>query len=172
MILPDLSSVPAFHQGYVQLVKDRDLFDNFEHSAALTQQMLGKLTDGRGEFAYAPGKWTIKELLCHMLDTERILAYRALRFARNDSTPLPGFEENDYAPEANAHNRTVASIAAEMGRLRLTTIDLYRSFTPAMLERSGLASNNRLSVLTLGFVISGHETHHRKILVERYDVKP
>ena len=171
MILPDLSSVPAFHQGYVQLVKDRDLFDNFEHSALLTQQMLGKLTDDRGEFAYAPGKWTIKELLCHMLDTERILAYRALRFARNDSTPLPGFEENDYAPEANAHNRTVVSIAKEMARLRLTTIDLYRSFAPAMLQRRGTANNSSISVLNLGFVISGHETHHRIVLTDRYRVK-
>jgi hypothetical protein len=165
-----MSTVPPFHQGYVQLVKDRDLFENFEHSAAITQQLLSKLPEDNGDFAYAPGKWTVKELLCHMLDTERILAYRAMRFARNDGTPLPGFEENDYAPEANAHNRTVATIAAEMGRLRLTTIDLFRSFTPAMLQRTGLANNTKLSVVNLGFIISGHETHHRKILAERYGI--
>jgi uncharacterized damage-inducible protein DinB len=165
-----MTTVPAFHQGYVQLVKDRDLFENFEQSAAITQQLLSKLPDDKADFAYAPGKWTVKEVLCHMLDTERILAYRAMRFARNDNTPLPGFEENDYAPEANAHNRIVADIAAEMGRLRLTTIDLFRSFTPAMLQRTGLANNTKLSVVNLGFIISGHETHHRKVLAERYGI--
>ncbi|MGC3948270.1 MAG: DinB family protein [Chryseolinea sp.] len=171
MIYPDLATVPPFHQGYVQLVKNNDLFYNLEESAKITQKLLATIPDNRGTYAYAPGKWTIKQLLCHMLDTERILAYRAMRFARNDKTPLPGFEENDYAPEANAHNRTVVSIAAEMGRLRLTTIDLYKSFTPEMLQRSGTANNAVLSVLNLGFVISGHETHHRNVLSERYDVK-
>lgn len=171
MILPDLASVPAFHQGYVQLVKDNDLFVNLEQSGALTQQLLKTIPESKGEFTYAPGKWTIKELLCHMLDTERILSYRALCFARNDKTPLPGFEENDYAPEADAHNRTVVNIAGEMARLRLTTIDLYRSFTPTMLQRTGMANNTKLSVLNLGFVISGHESHHRRVLAERYGVK-
>ena len=103
-----------------------------------------------------------------MLDTERILAYRALRFARNDSTPLHGFEENDYAPEANAHNRKINRIADEMERLRLTTIDLFVSFTSEMLSRKGLANNLELSVLNLGYIIAGHESHHRSILTERY----
>ncbi|HTF19928.1 MAG TPA: DinB family protein [Chryseolinea sp.] len=171
MINPDLLFVPPFYRAYVHLVKDQDLFDNFEQSGALTQQMLSKISEDNGNYSYAPGKWTIKEVLCHMIDTERIFAYRAMRFGRNDKTPLPGFEENDYAPEANAHNRTVAVIAAEMNRLRLTTIDLYRSFTPAMLLRKGTANNSEISVLNLGFVISGHETHHRNILNDRYQVK-
>jgi uncharacterized damage-inducible protein DinB len=171
MINPNLPAVPPFYQGYVHLVKNRDLFDNLEESGALTQAMLSTIAESNGNHSYAPGKWTIKELLCHMIDAERIFAYRALRFARNDQTPLSGFEENDYAPEANAHNRTVASIAGEMARLRLTTIDLYRSFTPDMLQRSGTANNTVISVLNLGFVISGHETHHRNVLSERYKVK-
>ena len=171
MIYPELSTVPPFYQGYVNLVKNNDLFDNLDQSARITQQLLSAIPESRGTYAYAPGKWTIKEVLCHMIDTERIFAYRALRFARNDKTPLPGFEEKDYAPEANAHNRTVADLVAEMGRLRLTTIDLYRSFTPDMLQRTGTANNSAMSVLNLGFVISGHETHHRNVLTERYDVK-
>jgi uncharacterized damage-inducible protein DinB len=137
----------------------------------LTQQLLSNIPEDKGTFAYAPGKWTIKELLCHMIDAERIFAYRALRFARNDQTPLSGFEENDYAPEANADNRAIADIVAEMKRLRLTTIDLYRGFAPAMLDRTGSANNATLSVRNLGFIIAGHETHHRKILTERYLVK-
>ena len=171
MIHPDLPNVPPFYQGYVHLVKTRDLFDNLEESAALTQAMLSKISESNSNYSYAPGKWTIKELLCHMIDAEHIFAYRALRFGRNDKTPLSGFEENDYAPEANAHNRTVASIAGDMARLRLTTIDLYRSFTPTMLQRSGTANNTVISVLNLGFVISGHETHHRNVLSDRYKVK-
>jgi hypothetical protein len=171
MINPDLQSVPPFYQGYVQLVKHLDLFENLEQSILLTQQLLNKIPEEKGAFAYAPGKWTIKEVLCHMIDTERILCYRALRFARNDQTVLPGFEENDYAPEANADNRSVVSIGEEMNRLRLTTIDLYRSFSPVMLDRQGMANNSALSVRNLGFIISGHETHHRKILTERYLVK-
>ena len=96
------------------------------------------------------------------------MSYRALRFARNDKTPLHGFEENDYAPEANAGNRTLGSIAEEMERLRLTTVDLFASFTHEMLMRKGLANNVELSVLTLGYIIAGHESHHRSILKERY----
>ncbi|MEJ1236812.1 DinB family protein [Chryseolinea sp. T2] len=171
MIQPDLTTVPPFYQGYVNLVKNKDLFDNLEQSARITQQLLSTISESRGTYAYAPGKWTIKEVLCHMIDTERIFAYRAMRFARNDKTPLPGFEENDYAPEANAPNRTVVDIAAEMGRLRQTTIDLYRSFSTEMLQRTGTANNSAMSVLNLGFVISGHETHHRNVLSERYGVK-
>jgi hypothetical protein len=102
------------------------------------------------------------------MDTERILAYRALRFARNDKTNLPGFEESDYAPQANAENRNIKHIADEMERLRMTTIDLFVNFTPEMLQRKGLANNLELSVLNLGYIISGHESHHRAILKERY----
>ena len=171
MIHPDLATVPPFYQGYVRLVMELDLFESLEQSAAITQQLLKEIPESRGEYSYAHGKWTIKELLCHMIDAERIFAYRALRFARNDKTPLPGFEENDYAPEANAHNRTVASIAREMAHLRQTTIDMYKSFTPEMLQRSGTANNSAMSVLNLGFVIPGHETHHRNVLAERYNVR-
>lgn len=103
-----------------------------------------------------------------MIDTERIMSYRALRFARNDKTPLHGFEENDYAPEANAGSRTLASIAEEMSRLRLTTVDMFASFSPDMLMRKGLANNVEFSVLTIGYIIPGHESHHRNILKERY----
>ena len=120
------------------------------------------------DFCYAEGKWSVRELLCHVIDAERIFAYRALRFARNDKTPLEGFEENDYAPQANAQHRTLNSIADEMARLRASTIDLYQSFSPEMMLRKGSASKNEISVMALGFIIAGHETHHRKILVERY----
>ena len=150
---------------------DQDLFDALRQSSKITLDLVRSIPEAKGEHRYAEGKWSIKELLAHMIDVERIMAYRALRFARNDKTDLPGFEENDYAPEANAHARTIAQLANEMERLRATTIDMFESFTPEMLKREGTANKNHLTVLVLGYVIPGHETHHRKILVERY-LKP
>jgi len=145
-----------------------DLFDALRQSNKLTIEMVRAIPEDKGAYRYQPGKWSIKELLCHMMDAERIFAYRALRFARNDKTALSGFEENDYAPEANAHARTVAQLAEEMERLRHATIDLFASLTPAMLARTGTANKTEISVLNLGYIIAGHESHHRKILSERY----
>jgi uncharacterized damage-inducible protein DinB len=168
MILPDLKSVPPFYRGYVDNVKDHDMYEILLLSNKQALQVIRSIPETKGDFRYAAGKWSIKELLCHMLDVERIFAYRALRFARNDKTPLSGFEENDYAPEANAHGRSIKDIADQMERLRQTTIDLFQSFTPEMLSREGVANNSALSVVNLGFIIPGHETHHRKVLQERY----
>lgn len=168
MIRPDFNALPEFHKRYVQHVKEYDILEAMKISSTQTLDLVRSISEELGEHRYAAGKWSIKELLCHMMDTERILAYRALRFARNDKTNLPGFEENDYAPQANAQNRKIKRIADEMERLRLTTIDLFVNFTPEMLERKGLANNLELSVLNLGYIIPGHESHHRAILKERY----
>ena len=168
MIRPDLEKVPEFYKGYVDQVKNDDLYFILEDSNRQMLRVIASIPESKGEFRYAPDKWSIKELLCHIIDAERIFAYRTLRFARNDKTPLPGFEEKDYAPQANAHSRTVSQIAGEMERVRKTTIDLFNSFTPEMLQRRGTASNVVLSVLNMGFIIPGHETHHRKVLESRY----
>ena len=165
---PDLNTVPKFYQGYVENVKHLDMIDALRQSSASAIEIIRSIPENKGTFRYADGKWSIKELINHMIDVERIMAYRALRFARNDKTDLPGFEENDYAPEANAHGRSIQHLADEAERVRLTTIDLFNSFTPEMLMREGTANKNRLSVFNLGYIIPGHETHHRKILVERY----
>jgi hypothetical protein len=168
MTKPDLEAVPPFYKGYVDHVKTFDLLQALEESGKITEELVRSIPETKGEFRYQPGKWSIKELLCHMMDAERIFAYRALRFSRNDKTPLHGFEENDYAPQANAHSRTIQQIADEMSRLRSTSVDLYKSFSPEMLLRKGSANNTEISVLNLGYIISGHETHHRKVLTERY----
>jgi len=168
MTRPDFNTLPEFHKRYVQHVKDYDVLEAMKISSKETLGLVRSISEEIGEHRYAAGKWSIKELLCHMMDTERILAYRALRFARNDKTNLPGFEENDYAPQANANNRNIKQIADEMERLRQTTLDLFVNFTAEMLARKGLANNLELSVLNLGYIISGHESHHRAILKERY----
>lgn len=132
------------------------------------RQLIGGLTEEQALTAYAPGKWTIKEMLLHIIDTERIFAYRALRIARGDQQPLPGFDENAYAEESGANARSLSDLFQEYDAVRQATLTLFRSFTPAQLDRTGTASNNPLSVRALLFVLPGHEAHHRHILRERY----
>lgn len=165
---PDLDLVPPFYKNYVLRVKDYEMLDALRISNKEIVQLVRSLPEPKAEYRYQPGKWSIKELLCHTMDAERIFAYRALRFARNDKTELHGFEENDYAPEANAHGRSFLQLANEMESLRTTTIQLFASFTPEMLVRVGKANKTELSVLTLGYILAGHETHHRLVLQERY----
>ena len=168
MTRPQLDKVPPFYQGYVEHVKDIDVMEALKHSSVSTFDLIRSIPESKGEYRYADGKWSIKELLAHMIDSERIMGYRALRFARNDKTELPGFEEKDYAPEANAHGRTIRQLADELESLRKTTIDLFQSFTDQMLQREGVANKNKLSVLHLGYIIAGHVLHHGAILKERY----
>lgn len=165
---PDFSVLPKYYHHYVMLVQNESLIDALEQSGKQLVSLLSSVPEEMGEYRYEAGKWSVKELTCHMMDAERIFAYRALRFARNDSTDLPGFEENDYAPEANAHARTLHQLLDEAQRLRQTTIDLFTSFTADMLQRKGTANKNLVSVINIGYIIAGHETHHRNVLKERY----
>ena len=167
MIL-NLETVPSFYKNYVKQIEETDLLQALRVSGHRCLELVHAIPEEKVDFRYADGKWTIRELLCHIIDAERIFTYRALRFARNDKTDLAGFEENDYAPQANASGRIVQKIAAEMAHLRSATIDLFESFTPEMLIRKGTANKNELSVIVLGFIIAGHETHHCNILKERY----
>jgi hypothetical protein len=167
-MLLNLENIPPFYKNYVKQIDEPDVLQALRISGHRMLELIHSIPVGKEDHAYAPGKWTIRELLCHIMDAERIFCYRALRFARNDKTPLSGFEENDYAPQANASSRSLQKIANEMSHLRSATIDLFESFTPEMLNRKGTANKTEISVIALGFIISGHETHHRKILVERY----
>lgn len=165
---PDFTTLPDFYKKYVTLLQDVDVLEALKASIEQTIDLLLLVPEDKGEYRYAPDKWSIKELICHIMDAERIFAYRALRFARNDTTSLHGFEENDYAPQANAHKRTLQQLVHEMKNLRTASVDLFASFSPEMLQRKGIASNNQISVINLGYIIAGHETHHRNILIERY----
>jgi uncharacterized damage-inducible protein DinB len=168
MTRPNHEGVPAFYKVYVEYVKDLDVLEALQHAGLLSAETIKSIPESKGEFSYQSGKWSIKEVLNHMMDAERIFCYRALRFSRKDQTPLQPFEENDYAPLANAGSRTVQQLGEELQRLRLTTLDLYKSFSDEMLQREGTASNKRISVLNLGYIIAGHDLHHRKVLLERY----
>lgn len=167
MIL-NLETVPPFYKNYVKQIEETDLLQALRISGHRCLELVHSIAEEKVDFRYADGKWTIRELLCHMIDAERIFTYRALRFARNDKTDLAGFEENDYAIQANASGRSIQKITGEMAHLRSATIDLFESFTPEMLIRKGTANKNELSVIVLGFIIAGHETHHCNVLKERY----
>jgi len=165
---PDFNTLPPFYKNYVMQVYTLDVREALRSSGTQTAALIASIPEEMGEYRYAAEKWSIKELLCHMMDAERIFCYRALRFSRNDSTPLAGFEENDYAPQANAQGRTLQQIAIEMKNLRISTIDLFASFSPEMLKRTGSANGNLISVVNLGYIVAGHETHHCNVLKERY----
>jgi uncharacterized damage-inducible protein DinB len=170
-MLINLETVPHFYKNYVKQIEESDLLQALRISGHRTLELVHSIKEEKQDHRYEDGKWTIRELLCHMIDAERIFAYRALRFARNDKTTLSGWDEKSYAPQANANGRAFKQIADEMRHVRLSTLDLFEGFTEEMLFRKGVANNNEMSVMVLGFVIAGHETHHRKILIERYLAK-
>ena len=120
------------------------------------------------DYRYADGKWTIKEIIQHIIDTERIFAYRALRISRNDKTPLLGFDENSFVDNTNAASRTIQDLLTEMAVVRQATLSLFKSLSKDQLTRIGIASNNEISVRAIGFIIIGHQKHHQKVFEERY----
>ncbi len=164
----NLETIPPFYKGYVKLVEQSDVLQALRISGYRTLELISSIPESKSDFRYAPGKWSIRQVLCHMIDGERIFAYRALRFARNDQTPLSGFDEKAYAAYLNAETRSLTEIADEMQHLRSSTVDMFKGFTEEMLQRKGTANNNELSVGALGIIIAGHETHHCKALRERY----
>lgn len=164
----NLDTIPSFYKGYVKLVEHPDVLQALRISGYRTLELIHSIPETKSDHRYAPGKWTIRQVLCHMLDAERIFCYRALRFARNDQTPLSGFDENAYAPYLHAEGRSLTQIGDEMQHLRTSTIDMFTGFTAEMMSRKGTANNNELTVVALGIVIAGHETHHCKIIRERY----
>lgn len=155
-------------RNYVGKAHGDELFNAFDLAAQRLRSYTRLVVPEREEYRYAEGKWTIKEVVQHLNDTERILSYRALRFARNDATELPGFEENDYVPEAETARRSLHDLVVEHDMIRQATVALFNSFTPAMLLRSGSANGKRISVRALGWSIAGHVMHHVDILEQRY----
>lgn len=131
---------------------------------------LRSLSQSQGEFRYAPDKWSIKEVVAHLIDAERVFSYRALRIARGDETPLPGFDEVAYAKESLTDTRTLSDLVEEFEYLRLSNIAMFGSFSPEVAARVGTASGHRCSVRALAWIIAGHVEHHRRLLKERYGV--
>lgn len=158
-----------FYANYLAQVSDEyTLVEELEISLHRFIKFVQNIPMDKFDYRYAEGKWTIKDIIQHVIDTERIFAYRALRFARNDKTDLPGFEENDYANEATANQRSIMELLTELSAVRHSSLLLFKSFTETQLLNKGTANNNEMSVRALGFIMIGHQNHHQQIFQERY----
>ncbi|PBJ15689.1 DinB family protein [Flavobacterium sp. ACN6] len=153
---------------YLKQAGDGLLIEELEISLHEFIRFVQNIPMDKFDYRYAEGKWTIKDIIQHVMDTERIFAYRALRFSRNDQTPLPSFEEDDYANNTNSNGRSIQDLLTELSALRHSTLLLYKSLSEEQLKRIGTASGNQISVRALGFVIIGHQKHHQKVFEERY----
>jgi hypothetical protein len=163
---------PAY-AGYVARVpQGADLLQLLAGQLDATTARLGSVPEVRGVFRYAPGKWSVKEVVLHLADTERIMAYRALRIARGDTTPLAGFDENAYAPESGADAQPLAALVSGWADVRRATLSLFRQLPSEAWVRRGVASGMPVSVRALGWIIAGHERHHLEVLGDRYGLWP
>jgi len=165
---PDAGEYAPFYAGYVSGMPEGPLLDQLRSQGRETAAFLAGIPAAKHDFAYAPGKWTVKEMVGHMGDAERIFSYRILRIARGDTTPLPGFDENGYVPQSGARSRTMADLAAELAAIRASTLALLEHLPPEAAARMGTASGNPVSVRALAWITAGHERHHLRILRERY----
>lgn len=157
-----------FYAGYIARVGEMELMPALEHSRKELLAYLTEVPDDRINHAYAPGKWTIRECLQHIIDTERVFAYRALRLGRGDETPLPGFDQDQFASVVDVSQRDFKEMVEEFRLLRLTTEQLFKGFTPEDLLRMGHVSGGSVSVRAVGFMLSGHVLHHAKLYWEAY----
>jgi hypothetical protein len=154
---------------YIKLLPDDGLLlKHLEKNFKRTKSFILSIPRNKLDYPYAPGKWNIKEILVHVIDDERIYAYRALRIARNDKTPLPGFEQDDYVPFSRAHERKLKDIFEEFETVRKATISLFKSFNEEDFLRTGFANKHEVSVRALAYHLAGHELHHVNIIKERY----
>ncbi len=157
-----------YYKNYIQNVDGVDILGSLRRQKDNSETFLKSIPHDKWDFAYAPGKWTLKELWVHIIDTERIMTYRALRIARGDQTVLPGFEQDDYIPASQANLRTPDSIIQEYLSTREATLSLFENLPIEAFERIGKASGHPASVLSLAYIICGHQMHHEKIINERY----
>lgn len=165
---PDESEFLPYYGKYIGLVAAGDVLSTLATQMNETQALLHSLPAAVSTYRYAPGKWSVSEVIGHLIDSERIFAGRALRFARNDATPVPGFEQDDYVRNATFDAYPVAELASELEYVRRATISLFKHLDEAAWTRRGVANNAEISVRALAYIIAGHELHHREILRTRY----
>ena len=167
---PDVSEHAPYYSRYVALVADGDILGTLAGQIGGTLAELQKVSNEASLKRYAPGKWSVHEVVGHLIDTERIFAYRALRFARNDHKDLPGFEQDDYVREAQFDRRPWADLLEEFEAVRRSNVLLFRGLSEEAWRRAGVANGNGMSVRAAAYVIAGHELHHMRVLRENYGV--
>ena len=164
---PSVDQVPDWYQGYIKVLPEMPLIDLLEYSGKLFVDLLGKLTEEKALYRYAPDKWSIKDLILHICDAERIFLYRALRFSRADQTVLSGFDHNAYVEVANADSRSLLSLIEEFQIVRNGSIHCFRH-NEEVKDKIGLVDDNSFSVDVLGYIIAGHQMHHQGMIKEKY----
>ena len=164
--IPD--NYDPYYERYIKLVKSNDILKVLSDQNKATQEVLNSFSEYKGNYRYADGKWTVKEVVGHLMDAERIYAYRALCIARGEKKSLPGFDQDDYVEQGNFNSRDLAGLNYEFRLLRESNLLLFRSFTPEMLKRKGFADISTISVIAILYIIAGHEIHHMNVLLERY----
>jgi hypothetical protein len=166
---PGVDEYAAAFADYVdRIADDEDIVGVLGSQRDQALALLTGIAEGRGDYRYAPNKWSIKEIVGHLSDTERIFAYRALRIGRGDTTPLPSFDDQAYVAEVRAGDRTLADLAAEWGDVRRATIALFGNLPAEAWQRRGTASDHPISVRALAYIVAGHVRHHLQVLEERY----
>jgi uncharacterized damage-inducible protein DinB len=164
---PESNEYAPYYGKYVSLVSEGDIVVTLEKQLPDTLALLAP-READGDFRYAPGKWSVKEALGHVIDTERVFSYRALRIARNDKTPLAGFEQDDYVKYGQFAQASLAALLEEFSSVRKASVALFRGLDEAAWTRRGMASNNEVTVRALAYMIAGHELHHRGIFQQKY----
>jgi uncharacterized damage-inducible protein DinB len=167
-VRPEPAEYDPYYGRYIERVEQSDVLQALSEQLEATLELLRGLDPARGEYRYAPGKWSVKQVLCHVLDSERIFAARALCIARGDTQPLPGFDENAYAEQAGADQRSIGDLAEEFDLVRNSTIALYRSLDAQAWQRIGNANGAAVSVRAIAWIVAGHAAHHERVLRERY----
>ncbi|HEX3578658.1 MAG TPA: DinB family protein [Thermoanaerobaculia bacterium] len=165
---PQASEYNSYYQRYIDLATDDDVVAALDAQSHETATLLGGISEQQAGYRYEPDKWSVKQLVGHLTDGERIFAYRALRIARGDATPLPGFEQDPYVANAASDDRSIADLAEELATLRRANVMMFRALPAEAWGRVGTASDNAISVRALAFIMLGHERHHLRILRERY----
>lgn len=164
----NLDRVPQWYHGYVNLVKEEELGSAFQNQNAILFSFLKAIPPEKRKYRYAADKWTLHDIVQHLIDAERIFAYRATCFSRKDSTPLPSFDESAYAQNAGANSRNWNEMLEEFELLRESSILFFKSLTEEQLETMGTASTKQVYVRAIGFIMVGHVTHHLNVIKERY----
>lgn len=165
---PQTGEYNSYYGRYIDLVTEDDIVAALDAQSNETAKILGGLSEAQASHRYEPGKWSVKQLVGHVIDAERVFSYRALAIARGDTTPLPGFEQDPYVANAGSDERSIAELAEEFATVRKANVMMFRALSEEAWQRSGIASDNPINVRSLAYILLGHERHHLRVLRERY----
>jgi len=169
MTKSEINPMPQFFDRYINQVEEESLMEGLENALQILKQIDIEKLKSIGDKVYAKGKWTVKDIIQHIIDNERIMAYRALRFSRNDKTELPGYDEELFGKNTTANSRTIENLIEELITVRVSTLFLFKSFDSKMILNQSICYGQTISALALGFVIVGHQKHHLNVIKEKYE---